>query len=129
MYPIGEAARRSGLTIETIRYYEREGIIARPGRTSSGRRAFAKHEIAELRFIKRCRALGFSLADAMAMRDLAHADADSCGPAASLGKRQLDSVRAKIAELASLESALDELVASCASGKAHCPMLATLLSG
>ena len=55
MVAIGEASRRSGVAIETIRYYEREGIIARAGRTDSGRRDYGDAEIAELLFIRRCR--------------------------------------------------------------------------
>lgn len=59
MIAIGEASRRSGVSIETIRYYERAGIISKPCRTESGRRSYCEAEIAELRFIRRCRDLGF----------------------------------------------------------------------
>ncbi len=70
MVAIGEASRLSGVSIETIRYYEREGIISKAGRTASGRRTYSKAEISELRFIKRCRDLGFSIHDAVALRRL-----------------------------------------------------------
>ena len=61
MLPIGDAARQSGVTIETIRYYEREGVVPPPDRSASGRRLYDAAGIARLRFIKRCRDLGFSL--------------------------------------------------------------------
>ncbi len=63
MFAIGEASRRSGVSVETIRYYEREGITAKPGRAANGRRLYSDAEISELAFIKRCRDLGFSLPD------------------------------------------------------------------
>lgn len=126
MVAIGEASRLSGVSIETIRYYEREGIISKAGRTASGRRAYTDSEISELRFIKRCRDLGFSIPDAVALRDLAETSGDSCETVERLGQKHLSEVRAKLKELRRLEKALAELVLNCANGKSHCPMLDTL---
>ena len=61
MATIGEASRRSGINIETIRYYEREGVVPRPGRSASGRRVYTDDEVAVLAFVKRCRDMGFPL--------------------------------------------------------------------
>ncbi|WP_282048225.1 MerR family transcriptional regulator [Sulfitobacter mediterraneus] len=126
MIAIGEASRLSGVSIETIRYYEREGIISKAGRTQSGRRAYSDAEISELRFIKRCRDLGFSIHDAVALRNLADAPSDACETVEQLGRKHLSDVRAKLVELRQLEKALAELVANCANGQSDCPMLDTL---
>ncbi|MFN3578200.1 MAG: MerR family transcriptional regulator [Tabrizicola sp.] len=128
MVAIGEASRKSGVAIETIRYYEREGIIGRAGRTISGRRDYSKAEISELRFIRRCRDLGFSLADAVALRDLSRDTGVPCSAVEQVGRKHLETVRARLAELTVLEQALAELVRNCEQGKQICPMLETLTS-
>ena len=126
MIAIGEASRLSGVSIETIRYYEREGIVSKAGRTASGRRAYSDAEISELRFIKRCRDLGFSIPDVVALRNLAAAPSNSCEPVERLGRKHLAEVRAKMKELRQLEKALAELISNCANGKSDCPMLDAL---
>jgi MerR family mercuric resistance operon transcriptional regulator len=128
MVTIGEASRLSGVSIETIRYYEREGIISKAGRTASGRRAYSEAEISELRFVKRCRDLGFSIQDATALRNLAKEPSGACETVERLGYKHLADVRTKIVELSRLESALTELIASCATGRPACPMLEALTS-
>ncbi|WP_299616376.1 MerR family transcriptional regulator [uncultured Tateyamaria sp.] len=127
MVAIGEASRLSGVSIETIRYYEREGIISKAGRTASGRRSYSDAEISELRFIKRCRDLGFSIHDAVALRSLANEPASACETVEHLGRKHLAEVQAKLAELRRLERALAELVANCAKGQRDCPMLSSLM--
>jgi len=127
MVAIGEASRLSGVSIETIRYYEREGIISKAGRTASGRRTYSDPEISELRFIKRCRDLGFSIHDAVALRNLANEPAGACETVERLGRQHLTDVQAKLAQLRQLENALAELVANCAKGRRDCPMLDTLM--
>ena len=127
MVPIGQAARDSGVHIETIRYYEREGIIPPPGRAANGRRLFDGQDIARLRFIHRCRGLGFSIADIRALMGLSAQDGASCGEIGAIGRAQLDKVRARMAELARLEAALGELVAECGEGRTACPMLDGLM--
>mmetsp|Transcript_7468 Transcript_7468/g.12654 ORF Transcript_7468/g.12654 Transcript_7468/m.12654 type:complete len:130 (-) Transcript_7468:2696-3085(-) len=126
MVAIGEASRLSGVSIETIRYYEREGIISKAGRTPTGRRVYSDAEISELRFIKRCRDLGFSIQDAIALRNLADAPSDACETVEQLGRKHLSDVQAKLGELGQLEKALAELVANCANGQRDCPMLNAL---
>ncbi len=127
MVPIGEAARQSGVHVETIRYYEREGIIPPPGRAASGRRLFAPEDVARLRFIRRCRSLGFSIADIRALMGLGGAEGASCAEIGAIGRAQLEQVRARMAELARLEAALAELVAECREGRTACPMLEGLM--
>jgi MerR family mercuric resistance operon transcriptional regulator len=127
MVAIGEASRLSGVSIETIRYYEAEGIISKAGRTASGRRVYTQAGISELRFIKRCRNLGFSVQDALALRLLSKEPTGACEPVERLGRQHLDQVRAKINELRRLEDALAELVSNCAKGERVCPMLDALM--
>lgn len=127
MVAIGEASRLSGVSIETIRYYEREGFVSRAGRTASGRRVYSDAGIAELRFIKRCRDLGFTIQDAVALRALAAEPSGACETVERLARRHLTDVRTRISELQRLEGALDELVTNCAAGTRACPMLAALM--
>ena len=128
MVAIGEASRISGVSIETIRYYEREGIIAKAGRTASGRRAYSDAEISELRFIKRCRDLGFPLGQAVELRNMAKTPGASCQTVEAVGTQHLEEVRSKIVELKKLERALTELVSNCSDGSNDCPLLEALAS-
>ena len=127
MFAIGEAARLSGVSIEAIRYYEREGIVSKAGRSRSGRRVYTQADVAELRFIKRCRNLGFSVQDAIALRRLSTEQTGACDAVEGLGQQHLKDVRERIKELLQLEKALAELVSNCAAGKRDCPMLDALL--
>lgn len=123
MIAIGQAARLSGVSIETIRYYEREGIVARPARAQNGRRVYGAAEIADLTFIRRCRDLGFSMSDARTLLALSHGREENCDHVRDLASRHLAAVRDRIGELRRLEEALEELTANCASGSPLCPML------
>lgn len=128
MVAIGEAAQRSGINIETIRFYEREGVIAHPPRTANGRRVYNEEAIAELTFIRRCRDLGFPLSDVRALLALSRDRAADCDAVREVGMRHLEDVRAKISELHRLEAALEELTANCAADSLCCPMLDDLRS-
>lgn len=128
MFAIGEASRQSGVSIETIRYYEREGIISPPGRSRSGRRLYNADDISELSFIRRCRDLGFSIRDIRALRALSGEPGGACSEVEKLGRQHLASVRQKIGDLRKIEAALEVLVANCQNGKAKCPMLENLLT-
>jgi MerR family mercuric resistance operon transcriptional regulator len=123
MIAIGEAARLSGVSIETIRYYEREGIVAQPARGENGRRLYGATEVADLTFIRRCRDLGFPMPDARALLALSHGRDSDCDRVRDLATRHLATVRDRIAELRRLEGALVELTANCAAGSPLCPML------
>jgi MerR family mercuric resistance operon transcriptional regulator len=123
---IGEAARLSGINIETIRYYEREGIVPAPDRTAGGRRVYRTDQIQTLLFVKRCRDLGFPLSDVRAMLALRTADNDQCDEVRSISERHIANVRDKISDLQRLEQALVELVAECKEGRTDCPALKEL---
>ncbi|MFK8034753.1 MAG: MerR family transcriptional regulator [Hyphomicrobiales bacterium] len=126
--PIGKASELSGVGIETIRYYEREGITPKPGRTAAGRRLYDKDAIATLRFVKRCRELGFSIADIRALLALSYSDQGTCEEVGAIGLKNLELVRQKIDDLTRMETALASLVVSCPGDRRECPMLQELFS-
>jgi MerR family mercuric resistance operon transcriptional regulator len=127
-WPIGKASELSGVGIETIRYYEREGITPTPDRTVAGRRVYDADIIARLRFVKRCRELGFSISAIRNLLKLSHSDDPTCEEAGKIGVDNLALVRGKIADLKRMELALSELVASCGEGQTDCPMLNELFA-
>lgn len=128
MHPIGEAARKSGVMIETIRYYEKEGITPAPPRAASGRRLYSPEAIAKLRFVRRCRDLGFPLAEIRALLALSATQAPTCAEVKARSTAHLAAVRRKIADLHRLESALGTLIAGCDADQPLCPMLDNLLA-
>lgn len=128
MTSIGEASRRSGVSIETIRYYERAAIVPKPDRAENGRRVYSDLEIGRLRFVRRCRDLGFSMADAKTLLALSEGTAADCKAVYDLAIAHLAAVRIKISELARLEAALEELTSNCQSASTRCPMLEELKS-
>lgn len=123
---IGQAAEESGIGIETIRYYEREGIIPKVERAGNGRRQFGSIDVSRLKFLKRFRSLGFSIPDIIVLQELAYSNGGNCQKAASIGERNLEIVQAKIFELQEIEAALKNLVRQCAEYPAQCPMLLEL---
>ena len=128
MHSIGAAARMSGVTIETIRYYEREGIVPEAERSVSGWRLYAMADIGRLRFIKRCREFGFPIADIRSLLALSVADQFPCEDAQAIGRRNLTLVRQKIGDLKRIEADLHQLVGLCDSGTSDCPMLRSLFA-
>ena len=126
MIAIGEAARQSGVPIETIRYYEREGVVPAPRRAANGRRVYSETEVGRLRFIKRCRDLGFSITEAKGLLSLSEGENDNCAMVKDIGTAHLFAVRSKIAELKALEAALEQLTANCRDGSVSCQMLEAL---
>lgn len=126
MHPIGIAAKRSGVGIEAIRYYEREGVVPAAPRASNGRRVYGDVEITRLRFVRRCRDLGFSIGQIRTLLSLSVSEANTCSDASEIGNLHLDEVRQKITDLKRLETALAELLDNCADGQSDCPMLLRL---
>lgn len=128
MYPISVAADKSGVMIETIRYYEREGIVPKPDRTSAGRRSYSDDDIARLRFIRRCRDLGFPIPDAKSLLGLTDGSQSNCTIAGAIAEDHLRDVKSKIAALQKMEAALAAMTKQCSANNQHCPVLDELLS-
>ena len=118
---ISEAADASGCHLETIRYYERIGLLPRPGRSGNGYRVYGPADIERLRFIARGRDLGFSLEEVRSLLQLAGDEELSCGDVDRLARSHLTDVRARMA------SELERVIASCHGGqRAECTILSTL---
>lgn len=126
-FPIGELSKRSGVNIETVRYYERAKMLAPPPRTASGRRIYDSTDLRILVFIRRSRELGFSLDQIRALLRLGGPGKAACREVREIAARHLDDIRAKLADLKKLERLLSETVARC-SGKTapECPVLDVL---
>lgn len=121
---IGELAERSGCKAETIRYYEKIGLLAPPPRSAAGYRHYDASHLQRLRFIRRSRELGFSLEEVRGLLSLSEQEGRGCEQALALARGHLESVRAKLAALQRLEAALAALAHGCESNAgAACPLL------
>lgn len=125
---IGELSRRTQCNIETIRYYERIGLLPRPDRKGGRFRRYAAPDIGRLRFIRRARQLGFSLDDVRALLRLAASnDEGARAEARSVFSAHVAEIRAKIADLQSMEQVLSEAISACAAGRhPRCPLIEVL---
>ncbi|GGD64893.1 MerR family DNA-binding protein [Erythrobacter arachoides] len=110
---IGELARATGTKAETIRYYEREGILPAADRTDSNYRDYSENHLAALTFVRRARELGFSMAQVRELLALSDHDDKPCGNVDQLVQRQLAEVERKIADLTALRTELGEMLRSC----------------
>jgi MerR family mercuric resistance operon transcriptional regulator len=124
--PIGELARRTGCNIETIRYYERIGLMPAPPRR--GRyRSYGSEDVDRLGFVRRARELGFTLDEVRALFGLAAGGQASCAEARELAASHLKDVRARISDLRRMERVLAETVLACDAGDdAGCPVITAL---
>lgn len=122
---IGRLAARAGVGVETIRYYQREGLIDEPPKPVSGYRRYPAASLARLRFILRAKGLGFSLAE---IRELLTLGDGCCGQTQSLAERKLALVRAKQRQLAAMATALEDALAACHDNPddAACPLVQAL---
>jgi MerR family transcriptional regulator, mercuric resistance operon regulatory protein len=127
---IGELARISGLTPETIRYYERERVIPRARRDGSGKYRKYDHADADrLRFVRRARELGFSLDDVRELLALAESDpSNPCGDVEGIARAHIAAVNAKIAQLTALRHELTQLTSDCdpKAGVGACTLLSAM---
>ncbi len=126
-YTIGRLARAAGVGVETVRYYQRRGLLREPPRPPGGVRRYGAPDLARLRFIRRAQALGFTLREVAEL--LALDDGTGCVRARRVAEARLEDVRRRIRALRRMERALAELVAACAAqgrGRARCPLIASL---
>ena len=124
---IGEAAERTGVKTETIRFYERVGLIPAPLRTGGGHRVFDAERVERLAFIRRARELGFSVDQVRGLLMMVDEPGHTCGEVSALALGHLESVRQRIGDLRAMESVLTEMLTKCAGGTVpHCPIIETL---
>ena len=110
---IGELAKQTGVKIVTIRYYEQVGILPPSARTSANYRAYSPQHAQRLRFIRRCRDLGFSLEQVRDLLRLSAESAPSCAEVCRITEQHLDVIQGKLADLKRLASELRRISASC----------------
>ena len=127
---IGQLSRRTGVPIDTVRYYERQGLLPPPERRASGYRQYGQPDIARLRFIRRAKELGFSLQDIHDLLRLSsQADADR-SEVRALAQQRLTDIERKLRELEAMRATLAHLVGQC-SGQGSlegCPIIDTLVA-
>jgi MerR family mercuric resistance operon transcriptional regulator len=125
--PIGVLSTETGVNIETIRYYERVGLIPKPPRSDGGHRVYDETHRQRLTFIRRARELGFSLDDIRNLLGLERSEKLTCDEVKALTEQHVEDIRRKIGDLLRLERVLRELAAQCHGGNAPaCPILDAL---
>lgn len=125
---IGELSRQTGCNVETVRYYERIGLLPKPSRRGTYRR-YEAADVGRLAFIRRARELGFKLDEIRALLDLAAGCGDSCAEIRVIAATHLSDVRSKIADLQAMERALAHAVQECDTGEfPGCPVISALSS-
>ena len=123
---IGKVAAAAGVNVETIRFYQRRGLLAEPPKTPGGFRHYDNATITRLRFIKRAQALGFSLEEVIGL--LALEQSNACGPTHNAAVRKLQLVEERINDLKRIRSTLKNLVQQCEAGPGAvcCPIIESL---
>jgi MerR family mercuric resistance operon transcriptional regulator len=123
---IARLAREAGVNVETIRFYQRKGLLAEPVRPRGGIRRYGMADVARVRFIKAAQRIGFSLDEIAQLLRLD--DGTHCAQARDIAEHKLTDVRKRIADLKRIEAALAGLVDRCAAarGKVTCPLIASL---
>jgi MerR family mercuric resistance operon transcriptional regulator len=120
----GDLARATGCNIETIRYYEKTGLLPDPPRTSAGYRNYSAAHATRLRFILRARELGFSMEGIRGLMGLEDGAAPTCAEVKERTKRHLADVRARIADLRRIEAVLAATASRCSGAEVpDCPVL------
>jgi Hg(II)-responsive transcriptional regulator len=124
---IGEAAAQAGVNVQTLRYYERRGLLPKPPRRASGYRDFPGDAVRVVRFIKRAQDLGFALEEVEELLRLRRSSGRSRGAIRTVAERRLRQIEFKIAELERMKAALRRLVRSCHEGDTlECPIIEAL---
>ncbi len=128
---IGKVARKVGVNVQTLRYYERIGLMKPSGRGESGYRFYPSDAVQRLSFIKHAQQLGFSLADIGALLELRVSDPSHCLEVHRKAEVRLEDVRTRIERLRRMEQVLEELIRSCAERLETdpCPILQSLQAG
>lgn len=125
---ISQVAKSAGVGVETVRFYERRGLLDEPPRTASGYRAYPVGSVERLRFIRRAQGLGFSLAEIRQLLVLYPDSRQACGSVQAQAEEKLAEVQVKIRDLQRVKRALADLVAACQANQslAACPLLRAL---
>ena len=125
---IGKVSKQSGIGVETVRFYEKSGLIDDPPRTESGYRQYPGSTVVRIRFIKRAKELGFTLKEIKELLNLKLDPGTTCNDVRLIAEEKRRNVRTKIQSLQGIEKALGELIGACAVGgpDGECPILEAL---
>ncbi len=129
-FRIGELSRRGNVNVETIRYYERAGLLPPPARTKGGRRIYDEGDLKRLCFVRRCRELGFALDSVREMLQMVDDGGVTCRQVKAIAKDHLQDVRSKMSDLELMERTLEQTITQCDGGEEpDCPIIEDLFSG
>lgn len=129
VWTIGELSMRSGCNVETIRYYEKIGLLPAPPRSAGGHRLYCDEQAQRLRFVRRGRDLGFAIDDLRALLRLADERAYNCSQVKAITTHHLREVKTKIRDLRRLERTLARIESQCSGGvKPACPIIEVLFA-
>lgn len=125
---ISQVARQAGVGVETVRFYERQGLIDEPPRPDSGYRQYSLDVIKRIQFIKRAQELGFSLKEISELLTLRVEPASTCADVKKQAEAKIDKIERKIEDLLRMKQALVQVVCLCRGEGpvSHCPILDTL---
>lgn len=125
-FKIGRLAEETGVHFETVRYYQRLGLMPTPARSYGSVRRYGKDEVSRLRFIKRAQALGFSLDEVKLLLGLSVGT--HCAETRTLAEQKRELVEKKISDLRGIQKALDKLIHACGTGESGhgCPIIESL---
>ena len=124
----GELAKRAGVNVETLRFYERKGLLPEPPRRESGYREYPEESVTRIRFIKRAQELGFSLDEIRELLALRVKPDTPCAEIKNRAEKKIADIKQKITDLRVIERALNKLTTNC-TGRgplSHCPILENL---
>ena len=126
MLTISKLAREAGVNVETIRFYQRRGLLGEPEKPLGGIRRYAQPDVARVLFIKAAQRIGFTLDEIAQLLQLD--DGTQCSDARAIAERKLADVRDRLADLQRIETTLAQLVDRCTTkrGKVSCPLIAAL---
>lgn len=125
----GAVARQAGCNIETLRYYEQVGLLPAPPRSAGGHRVYGDGLVRRLLFVRRARALGFTIEEIRELLRLVDGDAYTCAQVERLALVQIAEIQRKIADLQKLEAALQRMAAQCSGGNLpDCPIIDALFA-
>lgn len=124
----GQLALRAGVNVETLRYYERRGLLEAPARLPSGYRAYDDEAVRIIRFIKRAQELGFTLAEVETLLELAAGGPDTCDAAQSLAGNRIADLDRRIEMMRRMRDSLERLVATCQRPRRdrECPLIQSI---
>ena len=127
-FRIGQMAKRVGVTVETLRFYETQALIPEPRRTRSGHRLYTSETIRRVRFIQRAKELGFSLKDIHALITLRSEPGTTCAAVKGHARQKITDVEEKIGDLTRIHRVLTNLVEQCDANAdlSKCPILGAL---